>query len=162
MVCPKCDGEIKVGAKFCSDCGAALPASQALHDLTKALREFQASAVALERQLNHQIAERERDDDKSRKREARRQPQQEEILPDPWYTPDQLSLKIGQSKQTLANWRSLGKGPKFMKVGRKVFYPTRSVETFLKDSLPGPLIFASPPKAVRRHKFGRPPTNEQC
>ena len=134
MVCPKCDGEIKVGSRFCSACGAALAASQGVHALTKALREIQASAVELERQLNLQITERERDDEKNRKREARKQPQQEELLPDQWYTPEELALKIGQAVTTLQKWRSIGKGPKYVKIGRKVFYPAKGVETFVKES----------------------------
>jgi hypothetical protein len=134
MLCPKCNSEIKVGARFCSACGAALPASQGVHDLTKALREIQASAVELERQLNLQITERERDDEKSRKREAKKQPPQGELLPDQWYTPEELSLRIGQRVKTLQNWRASGKGPMYVKIGRKVFYPKKCVEAFLKDS----------------------------
>lgn len=34
------------------------------------------------------------------------------------------------SLQTLANWRSQGRGPSFLKVGRKVLYPLDAIEEF--------------------------------
>ena len=34
------------------------------------------------------------------------------------------------SLQTLANWRSQGRGPCYIKVGRKVLYPLDAVEEF--------------------------------
>lgn len=47
-------------------------------------------------------------------------------------TPEELSdLWKGRiSVGTLANWRVLGKGPKFMKIGREVFYPLSEVLSY--------------------------------
>lgn len=35
---------------------------------------------------------------------------------------------VGASEKTLENWRSLGLGPKFIKVGRKVVYDPADIE----------------------------------
>jgi len=36
---------------------------------------------------------------------------------------------------TLANWRSKGRGPKFLKVGRKVLYRNLDIDKFEKSNL---------------------------
>lgn len=41
------------------------------------------------------------------------------------------------SQHTLANWRSHGKGPRYVKVGRKVLYPLDAVEQFERENLKG-------------------------
>lgn len=41
---------------------------------------------------------------------------------------NQLAERLGLSPGTLANWRSLGKGPRWVKVGRSVRY--RSADVF--------------------------------
>ncbi|WP_417850172.1 helix-turn-helix transcriptional regulator [Thalassoglobus sp.] len=40
---------------------------------------------------------------------------------------------IGVTKPTLATWASLGKGPKFVKVGSKVFYLQRHLDEYLES-----------------------------
>ena len=47
-------------------------------------------------------------------------------------TPKQLCERWGGSikEQTLANWRTEGKGPKYIKAGRKVLYKIKDVERF--------------------------------
>jgi len=37
---------------------------------------------------------------------------------------------LGLKKGTLEVWRSLGKGPRYKKIGRKVFYDVFDLETF--------------------------------
>ncbi len=39
-----------------------------------------------------------------------------------WLTPSQVSRIIGFQESTLANWRSSGKGPEFVKIGARVRY----------------------------------------
>jgi predicted DNA-binding transcriptional regulator AlpA len=45
-------------------------------------------------------------------------------------TTKQLATRWGMSAQTLHNWRHFGKGPKFLKLGRKVVYAIAEVEAF--------------------------------
>ncbi len=54
-----------------------------------------------------------------------------DILKEDWFTPEALAVKLGQCETTLAKWRTRGGGPKYIKVGRKVFYPASFVEDFL-------------------------------
>ena len=37
---------------------------------------------------------------------------------------------LGMSAGTLEVWRCLGKGPRYKKIGRKVFYDLQDLETF--------------------------------
>lgn len=46
-------------------------------------------------------------------------------------TADRLHLVKG----TLANWRVQGKGPRYMKIGKKVLYPVVEVEAFEQRQL---------------------------
>ena len=45
-------------------------------------------------------------------------------------TPQQLSERLQISRATLANWRSKGYGPRYMKFGKRVLYPMKEVEKF--------------------------------
>jgi hypothetical protein len=47
-----------------------------------------------------------------------------------YLTPEELHrrLKGRIAIRTLSNWRSLGTGPKFTKVGGRILYPLREVE----------------------------------
>jgi helix-turn-helix protein len=36
--------------------------------------------------------------------------------------------------KTLQTWRALTKGPRFVRVGRRVFYPTAELERFLAEN----------------------------
>lgn len=42
-----------------------------------------------------------------------------------------LPKYIGISAQTLARWRHQGKGPKYLKAGKKVFYRVASIHEWL-------------------------------
>lgn len=44
------------------------------------------------------------------------------------YTTAEVEELTGIKQQTLANWRYLGKGPRFVKVGGKVFYPASVID----------------------------------
>lgn len=46
-------------------------------------------------------------------------------------TPDETAGQLKIPKATLAFWRSQGKGPKFIKVGRHVRYTQEAVEEYL-------------------------------
>lgn len=53
-----------------------------------------------------------------------------------YLTTAQLSDRWGMQKQTLANWRVQGKGPKFLKVGnKKVLYALEDVEQWEKENI---------------------------
>ena len=45
--------------------------------------------------------------------------------------PAALAEKLDSSPQTLANWRSSGKGPAFIKVGGRVMYDDADVDAWL-------------------------------
>ena len=45
-------------------------------------------------------------------------------------TQEQLAARWHMSPRTLEQWRWLGKGPKFLKIGARVLYDQRVVEDF--------------------------------
>ena len=47
------------------------------------------------------------------------------VLPD-----DQAAKEIGVATQTLRNWRHLGKGPAYLKIGRSVRYQIEDLKKF--------------------------------
>ena len=46
-------------------------------------------------------------------------------------TPSQLADRIGIKETTLANWRVIGRGPRFIRVGRAIRYRIEEVEAWL-------------------------------
>lgn len=44
--------------------------------------------------------------------------------------PEEVALRLRTTPGTLSNWRMQGRGPKYIKLGRKVLYPLREVEAF--------------------------------
>lgn len=58
---------------------------------------------------------------------------QEADVHDDFYSPEQLSERLGGTikPRTLANWRTSGTGPKYVKLGGKVAYPKREVEAWI-------------------------------
>lgn len=50
------------------------------------------------------------------------------------FTPDGLAEYIDVSRNTLAQWRYRGQGPKFIKVGKKVIYRRTDVEEWLAEN----------------------------
>lgn len=51
-----------------------------------------------------------------------------------YLTPAEVAEKLCVNVGTLANWRVVGYGPKFVKFGRKVLYAEREVVAFEKLS----------------------------
>lgn len=49
-------------------------------------------------------------------------------------TTEELAKKWKMNPGSLANWRSEKKGPKFVKLGRKVRYKLKDIERFEKSS----------------------------
>jgi hypothetical protein len=58
-----------------------------------------------------------------------------EVAAKKYLTTAEVSARLsGQVKpQTLANWRNLGEGPPFTKVGGKVLYPEDRLEAWLQQ-----------------------------
>ena len=45
--------------------------------------------------------------------------------------PAELAAKLGKSPAALAQWRYLGRGPRFIKLGRNIRYRTSDVDAWL-------------------------------
>jgi hypothetical protein len=50
-------------------------------------------------------------------------------------TQEQLADRWQISPRTLEQWRWLGKGPKFLKIGARVLYPDEEVEIYEEERL---------------------------
>lgn len=44
----------------------------------------------------------------------------------------EAASRLGLRPGTLEIWRSLGKGPRYLKIGRRVFYEQEDIEAFAK------------------------------
>lgn len=56
-------------------------------------------------------------------------------LPSPQLlTVERAAEKLGLSKGTLNNWRLIGKGPKFHKIGHRCFYHENDIAGFISNS----------------------------
>jgi hypothetical protein len=51
------------------------------------------------------------------------------------YTATEVSEKYNIAVGTLANWRSQGRGPEYIKYGRKVLYPVSEMDKWLRLNL---------------------------
>lgn len=47
-----------------------------------------------------------------------------------YLTSKELAQRWRLNDQTLANWRHVGKGPPFIRVGARVLYPIEGIESF--------------------------------
>ena len=56
---------------------------------------------------------------------------------DKLWTPNKLAEYLELSEQTLANWRSRGRGPVWVKIGGQVRYRDRDIEAFIAESTVG-------------------------
>lgn len=54
------------------------------------------------------------------------------VTPDGRLTRSHAASYLGVAAQTLANWRSQGRGPKSMNLGGKVFYRLADLEAFVE------------------------------
>jgi predicted DNA-binding transcriptional regulator AlpA len=50
-----------------------------------------------------------------------------------YLTPIQVSVKLGITKNTLVRWRKDGRGPRFVKLGGRIAYPSRELESWLQS-----------------------------
>lgn len=48
-------------------------------------------------------------------------------------TPEEVAQRLRVSALTLANWRSAGRGPAFIKVGRAVRYEESAIEAYIQQ-----------------------------
>jgi hypothetical protein len=55
------------------------------------------------------------------------------LSPDALYTPEEVGRFLKIPHRTLERWRGLGRGPKFINVGRRPRYLGRAVSEFVKD-----------------------------
>ena len=54
-------------------------------------------------------------------------------------TPSEVSIQLGIAESTLSTWRSLGKGPRYVKLGRIIRYQQSDIDDFvLKNTFPKP------------------------
>lgn len=53
------------------------------------------------------------------------------VTPDGRMSREHAAKYLGVAAQTLANWRSLGRGPKSLKLGGKVFYRITDLDAFI-------------------------------
>lgn len=50
-------------------------------------------------------------------------------------TPDELGVTLGVTTTTLQTWRCEGKGPRYIKLGKSVFYRFGDVQDWIDDTL---------------------------
>lgn len=55
------------------------------------------------------------------------------LISDQLIDPAAVAGELGVPEKTLAQWRYLGKGPRFIKVGRFIRYRIRDVERWLEE-----------------------------
>lgn len=68
-------------------------------------------------------------------------------------TTKELAKEWGVSAGTLANWRSQNRGPKFLRLGRKVVYKTKDIEKF--ESVSEVNLTRSKPKKSRKGRTAK-------
>ena len=79
--------------------------------------------------------------------QASRAPMRDDVPPggpNDLLTPGQTSKRLKIAKQTLARWRVEGKGPRFVRLGNRVFYRNVDLEAFLTSR-----VFSSTAEADR-------------
>jgi predicted DNA-binding transcriptional regulator AlpA len=50
-------------------------------------------------------------------------------------SPEDLAQNLGLSPATLADWRSQGKGPAYLKAGRRIWYPKTHVDRWIQSQI---------------------------
>src|SRR5579872_6666496 len=78
-------------------------------------------------------------------------------------TAEDLAAVIGVTVSTLADWRSQGRGPAYLKFGRKIFYHVKDTESWIEEQRHGAPHQKRPvgiplrrqgPKGSSRNRFG--------
>jgi predicted DNA-binding transcriptional regulator AlpA len=64
----------------------------------------------------------------------------ESVEPEELTAPEKVAKQLGVTAQTLANWRSEGAGPRFVKVGRLVYYRRPDICAWLASQLRDPRV----------------------
>jgi len=57
------------------------------------------------------------------------------VTPDGRLSRSHAARYLGVAEQTLANWRSLGRGPKSFRLGGRVFYRLVDLEAFVDETM---------------------------
>lgn len=57
---------------------------------------------------------------------------------DPLFPSDKAAQELHQSEKTLTTWRSRGKGPQYVKSGRRVFYRQSALREFIDSQVRTP------------------------
>lgn len=55
-------------------------------------------------------------------------------------SPEELAASLGNTEQTLAGWRSNGTGPKYVKLGKGVFYRLVDIHSWIEASVTSVVI----------------------
>jgi len=53
-------------------------------------------------------------------------------------TPDELSSELGVAKRTLDQWRCYGRGPAFVRVGKRIRYRRQDLDAWLAEQVVTP------------------------
>lgn len=51
------------------------------------------------------------------------------------FKPEELAQELGSTTGTLANWRSTGKGPKFVRIAGRIHYMRTDVEKWIESQI---------------------------
>lgn len=51
------------------------------------------------------------------------------------FKPEELAQELGSTTGTLANWRSTGKGPKFVRIAGRIHYMRKDVEKWIESQI---------------------------
>lgn len=66
------------------------------------------------------------------------------LLPDDLIASEDVARELGLKRQTLAAWRTIGRGPLFYKVGRRVMYSKADIMKWLegqrREPKPAPYV----------------------
>lgn len=57
-----------------------------------------------------------------------------------YLTTEELAARWRMNPQSLRNWRLQGRGPKFVKVGKKALYAVTDVEAWERDNTKGSTV----------------------
>ncbi len=49
-------------------------------------------------------------------------------------SPEEAAPRVGVAEKTLANWRVLGRGPKFIRAGSRIAYDPADIEAWKADN----------------------------
>ena len=76
------------------------------------------------------------------------------IHPNELITPEQVATELQVKTGTLAAWRNLGRGPKFLKVGRRIMYCRDDLAAWLgtRQRQPGTPQSSPAPRTVKSRR----------